>query len=220
MPGPADEVWIHHSVTKATSSAVRDMQMIERIGVQRGFGRFSYSYAYHPPTRNWLVGAGFSVGAHTGGRNSRSLGLVVIGNTNEDDLPHFTEDCAEMILWLISRGQLKPTEDAHIYPQGKWKAPGYPTGGHRDQKSTACPGDHAYDLIGAIRTTVANQLTHPGDGFLSALTPDEQRDAYNKIKSIYRHTVEGPDPKPGTDRKDMTWAQRVIESLRRIESKS
>lgn len=77
----------------------------------------------------------------------------------------------------------------------------------------------AMDLIlaGAGATTTP----HPGDGFLSALTPDEQRDAYNKIKSLYRHLIDGPDPAPEDDgnRKKMTWPQRVTAALRDIDAK-
>lgn len=143
---------------------------------------------------------------------------MVIGNTNVDPVPYLVDDCADMIRWLIDRGQLKPLDQAHVYPGGAWSSPGYPTGGHRDQKSTACPGDNAYQRIGAIRTAVVHRPHTPDTppkGWLMALTDEQQDDLYSKVKSIYRHTVEGPDPKANTPRSEWTWTQRLTDWMRR-----
>lgn len=141
MTLPATEVWLHHSVTTATSDPKADMRVIERIGVQR-FGRVSYSFAIHP-SGAVLEGAGATVGAHTGGRNSFSFGIVWIGNHEVDRPARIQiERTAELIRYLISR---------------RWLRSGtYPTGGHRDVKATACPGRFAYPTIPEIRSLVAN----------------------------------------------------------------
>ncbi len=140
---PVSEMWLHHSVTPLTDDPAADMKAIERIGVAR-FGRFSYSWAYHARHRLLLEGAGNTVGAHTAGRNSTSLGLVLIGNyeslyLSDDNVA----DLGWIIAWLISGNRLRPDV--------------YPTGGHRDLKATACPGDHAYARIADIRATVPPQ---------------------------------------------------------------
>lgn len=158
--GVCDELWLHHSVTKVTADPHRDMRVIEAIGKER-FGRFSYSYAYHQPTRLWLEGAGRTIGAHTGGRNTRAIGCVVIGNTNDLALgADFDDDLVWLIENRIAAGHLKPAAQANVFP-GPWTTPSYPTGGHRNQKQTACPGDHAYARIGAVRTRIAAGPSKP-----------------------------------------------------------
>lgn len=160
MKLPVAELWLHHSVTPLTSDPIEDMKAVERVGVSR-FGRFSYSWAYHAKARVLLEGAGNTVGAHTAGRNSTSLGLVLIGNF--DTLELSDDNVADLrwaIAWLISGNRLRPGA--------------YPTGGHRDLKSTACPGGHAYARLSDIRAASSNQredddmirivnLTDPGN---------------------------------------------------------
>lgn len=141
MPGVPAELWLHHSVTQLTADPFADMKVIERIGVQR-FGRFSYSWAYHARARVLLEGAGNTVGAHTAGRNSTSLGLVLIGNFEELDL---TDDNVADLRWSI----------AWLIAGNRLKAGTYPTGGHRDLKQTACPGGRAYARIDDIRRQVS-----------------------------------------------------------------
>lgn len=136
MTLPVGEANLHHSVSQLTSDPLADMRAIERIGLER-FGRFSYSWAYHRPSRSLLCGAGDTIGAHTGGRNSISLGLVLIGNfdiTPLDDIA--VQDLGEALRWLVHTGRLRPN---------------FTLKGHRDHKATACPGRHAYARLGDIR---------------------------------------------------------------------
>lgn len=141
---PVDEVWLHHSVTQLTADPTADMRAIERVGVQR-FGRISYSWAYHRPSRTLLEGAGDTVGAHTAGRNSTSLGLVLIGNYDQADLDDVAvSDLGEALRWLVDTGRLQPGS--------------YPTGGHRDLKQTACPGGRAYRRLDDIRTAMEEEI--------------------------------------------------------------
>jgi N-acetylmuramoyl-L-alanine amidase len=135
---PAREVWLHHSVTTVSSNPIADMRAIERVGVQR-FGRFSYSYAVHPHG-TVLEGAGTTVGAHTAGRNSSSFGIVLIGNYDVQTPTHDQlAAVAGLIRWLIDTGKL---------------IRGASVGGHRDVKSTACPGGNAYSRLPEIRALV------------------------------------------------------------------
>lgn len=151
MPNrPAEDAFMHHSVTRATSDPHRDMRVIEDVGVSR-FGRFSYSWAYHPPAGLWLEGAGDTIGAHTADHNSTSVGLVVIGNT-EVDLFGLAEsdDFAWMVRWLVASGRLHRNHDLF---------------GHRDVRQTACPGAHAYERLPLIRQKVAAPVApNPGPG--------------------------------------------------------
>ena len=136
MPLPAREVWLHHSVTAVSSDAAADVRAIERIGIQR-FGHISYSYLVHP-SGVVLEGAGLQVGAHTAGRNSSSFGVCLIGDyTRRDPTPAQVDAVRQVIARLVETGSLRPGT--------------YPTGGHRDLKQTACPGDRAYALLPAFR---------------------------------------------------------------------
>lgn len=142
MTLPVAEANLHHSMSQLTSDPLADMRAVERIGVQR-FGRFSYSFAYHRPSRSLLVGAGDTIGAHTAGRNSRSLGLVLIGNYDTlplDDIA--VQDLGEALRWLVHTGRLRPD---------------FVLRGHRDHKATACPGKHAYARLGDIRAAYRTQ---------------------------------------------------------------
>lgn len=154
MPLPAREVYIHHSVTAATDyddeleptdDPAGDMRTIERVGIER-FGRMSYSWAFHPSGIE-LEGAGRTIGAHTGGRNSRSFGLVLIGNyeTYRPTSPQI-HAVARRIRKLIASGHLLPS--APIMP-------------HRSVKATACPGRYMLESMEHLRTIVASPESEP-----------------------------------------------------------
>lgn len=133
---PAREVWLHHSVTKVTADPLADMRAIDAIGIQR-FGHVSYSWCFHPDG-TVLEGAGLRVGAHTAGRNSTSFGFALIGDyTRRNITPAQADAVRAMIAQLIKTRSLRPGT--------------YPTGGHRDLKATACPGDRAYALLPGLR---------------------------------------------------------------------
>lgn len=136
MTLPAVELWLHHTVTKPSADPVRDMRAIEAIGVQR-FGVFSYSYCVHP-SGVVLEGAGLGRGAHTKGRNSTSFGVSFIGNYDVlAPTPEQMESARWLIWWLQEEGHLRPEI--------------YPTGGHRDVFSTACPGARLYGRLDDLR---------------------------------------------------------------------
>lgn len=95
------------------------------------------SYCVHPDG-TILEGCGDRVGAHTAKRNSTSFGIALIGNYSERAVKVQQLDA---IRWLI----------AHLIDTGKLRPGTYPTAGHRDVSSTACPGDQAYRLLDMMR---------------------------------------------------------------------
>lgn len=142
-PIPARELYLHHSVTIAPDlvppwddddAAIRTL---ERIGQERFRGGISYTHAVTPVGRVYEgTGAG-RMGAHTGGRNSISHAIVLVGNYDTDRPPDAMLDAvAELV--------------AHGHARGWW--PAQLTGGHRDAPgaSTACPGRFAQALIPVI----------------------------------------------------------------------
>jgi hypothetical protein len=136
MEQPAREVWLHHSVTPVTKDPYKDMRVIEGVGWDR-FGQFPYSYCVHPDG-TILEGCGNRRGAHTRNRNGRSFGIALIGNYEERSLTVWQVDA---VRWLIG----------HLIDAGDLKVGVYPTGGHRDVASTACPGANAVRYMDLFR---------------------------------------------------------------------
>jgi hypothetical protein len=159
-PLPAQELWLHHTVTLAPDLAwidvdrdgvdddeERAMRAIEDIGQSRFGGGFSYGHAL-PPSGRIYEGHGVGrQGAHTRGRNDRARAIVLIGNY-EDHAP--TAAQIRSAAWLI----------VHGYRQGWWTVTQL-SGGHQQapgQDPTACPGRHALAAIPEINRLAAAYL--------------------------------------------------------------
>lgn len=153
-PLPAAEVWLHHSVTIAPDlippftddyAAVRTL---ERIGEDR-FGRgISYTYAITPAG---LIFEGHGIdrrGSHTYGRNSTARAICFVGNY---ETAHPTDAMIDAAGWLL----------AHGFLSGWWKAARL-AGGHRDVRSTSCPGRHAYAAMRRIDDAAARHARGAG----------------------------------------------------------
>lgn len=179
-PVPADETWLHHSVTIAPDlvppfdddyAAVR---RLEDIGQQRFGAGISYTF---PITPAGLIFEGHSIGrrgTHTGGRNTRARAICFVGNY-EANQP--TDAQIEAAAWLL----------AHGFLAGWWKAADL-TGGHRDVRSTSCPGRYAYAAMGRIDARAA------------------------QIAAATVRPTPAPTPKP-TPAPSRDWLQEVIMSL-------
>lgn len=170
MSLPAVALWVHRSVTnetvggEATADAIADFQSLDAIGLVRGHGGISYSYAIHP---EGVIGEGQGIrrGAHTAGDgcngsrwgwNPCSFGVVFIGNYTTDTL---TPEAIRSFQWLrdklISEGKLEPGT--------------YPTGGHRDApgNATACPGDNIEANLDVLRQPYSSDpMTKGSDAML------------------------------------------------------
>lgn len=156
-PLPATEAWLHHSVTIAPGLQWVDvdgdnvdddeehaMRTIEDIGAQRFGSAYGFPYTFAVMPRGDGAYAGHAVGqmgAHTYGHNDEGIGIVLVGNY-EDNQP--TDAQLDAVAWLLveckRRGWLR---DARL------------TGGHRDVKATACPGRFAYESIDEINRRAA-----------------------------------------------------------------
>ncbi|APU14840.1 N-acetylmuramoyl-L-alanine amidase [Actinoalloteichus sp. GBA129-24] len=174
-PLPAQEVWLHHSVTSGSGAAA--VRTLEDIGQSRFGGGISYTFAIDS---TGAIYQGHSVdrqGAHTGGRNDISRAICLIGNYETQQM---TDQQIRAVAWLLRHGA------AH----GWWRA-NQLNGGHRDAPgaSTACPGRHAQARIGEINRLAAS------DDLEDDMTPDE-RTALFEIRNSLRQGLSNSHP-PG-----------------------
>lgn len=156
VPEPADEAWLHHSVTLAPDLVYVDAngdrvdddeaaaaRHIENIGEQR-FGRgASYNRLVMP---RGVIYAGVSWnrrGAHTGGRNTRSRSWVLVGDYDRHEVTDAQVEAIAVDLVRAWRGGhlLRPRLN----------------GGHQDAPgaSTACPGRYGMAAIPRINARAA-----------------------------------------------------------------
>lgn len=134
----ADEVFLHHTVTKTLSEKAtaaeekEQMRLIESIGYSRfsSYGQgISYNVIIFPSGRAYQ-GVDFNRrGCHTDQRNSTARSICFAGNF-ETAKP--TAAALETAAQILAEGY------------GKWWKKGAPLRGHRDIKSTACPGKNVY----------------------------------------------------------------------------
>lgn len=89
-------------------------------------------------------------GAHTGGYNSGSLGVSLMGNYSQIPLPPSARrSLVELLAWEVDRHGLKP-RGKHTFNSRTLNR----IAGHRDAGSTACPGSYVYKQLPAIRREV------------------------------------------------------------------
>lgn len=162
-PVRALDKWLHHSVTAhlpvsaTVAQEVAQMRILEQIGQQRFGGGISYTFVLFPSGRLYQGHSIGRVGAHTGGRNSSSVGICLAGNYTSRPI---TPEQSATLVWLLRHG----------VAQGWWNVPAL-TGGHRDVSQTACPGNRAYSQIRAINDA-ATRLGSGGVTTPTAPTPD------------------------------------------------
>ena len=177
-PLPADEVWLHHSVTIAPDlvppydDEYAAMRTLERIGQERFGGGISYTFACMPTGRMYEGTGVTRKGSHTGGRNSIARAIVLVGD--HDAAP-------------VSRAQIQSTASLLVYGyrQGWWRQPRL-NGGHQQAPgaSTGCPGRNGMAAIPTINT-LAQQILN-GEDLMAKLDPDDYR---NIAAAVWNHDL-------------------------------
>ena len=154
---PTPELWLHHTAGNETGNA--GVRAIQRDHMDaNGWADIAYSFLVDRFTLEVFEGRSVGVrGAHTAGHNGVSHGVAVMGNFEYHPV---TDGLIEALAELLSHG----------YAEGWW--PAQFTGGHRDTKATACPGDNLYAVIPVINAraraskggpTVAEKITLPAN---------------------------------------------------------
>lgn len=150
-PLPAGEVWLHHDDTKAgreprdEAAECAHMRQLEAVGHERFGGTVSYTFAVMPSGRVYEGHGVDRRGTHTKGHNTVGRAIVVVGEFG-GAVP--TPAALESIAQLLADGARA----------GWWRTPAL-TGGHRDVRGTACPGDRLYGLIRDINARAAALAT-------------------------------------------------------------
>ncbi len=96
------------------------------------------------------------MGAHAQGFNEGSIGIALIGNFDENEVPQAAVDSLDaLVAWLVDFHGLDPQAvTAHTSTGGEHSR--FPAGArvqlptvlaHRDTAPTICPGAHLYDLV-------------------------------------------------------------------------
>ncbi|MBF0687200.1 MAG: N-acetylmuramoyl-L-alanine amidase, partial [Cellulomonas sp.] len=139
------------------------------------------------------------VGVHTGGFNSRTIGVSAIGNFATTGAPDaMVEAISQLIAWKFSVHRITAGTNVTMVSGGG--ASRFPAGtvvsfptiyAHRDAATTTCPGQYLYDRLAQIRARVA-QLANAA----VAASPRGVVDAYQGGSGI---TVRGWAFDPETD---------------------
>lgn len=157
-----DVVFVHHTAGSNNYSKSQSKSIVRGI------------YAYHTRSRGWCdIGYNFLVdkygqifegrsggvwkpvyGAHTGGYNNNSIGVSLMGNFESVRPTKAMKNATTRIVsWKLSTN--------YRHPKGNWRINGKRfrnISGHRDAKSTACPGRYVYNWLPTLRNRVDNRI--------------------------------------------------------------
>jgi hypothetical protein len=166
--------FVHHSEGPNGYSAAAVPSILRSIFVYhryvRGFWDIGYNFAVDAFGRIWEARAGGIdkpvIGAHAGGYNAVSTGVVVLGDfMSASPSPAALRALERVIAWKLSlhgvpsRGRVT----VQVNPNDAFYTPFRPgahvslprVAGHRDGDSTDCPGNVLYRELPAVRSRIA-----------------------------------------------------------------
>ena len=146
-------IYYYHSVTQDWGDIGYNF-LIDKFGTIYE-GRYSRDYAGANPTGDDVTGRGY--GAHTGGWNSGTVGVALLGTlTSHDATPAARDALNRLLAWEASRNGINPeATEAFVNPVSGATITSANIAGHRDYVATACPGDTFYPTLPSIRRDVA-----------------------------------------------------------------
>jgi N-acetylmuramoyl-L-alanine amidase len=175
---PTQKLIVHHTVTAnndpdpaATIRAIYHDHVVNRdfcdiaynflLDAQGRLYKGRYSGPHNTKTQDTVTGensAGLGVtGAHTGGYNSGTMGIALLGNyvsTPISSAAHQT--LVQHLAWEAERHLLPPTATSrYTNPESGATRVTANIAGHRDYTATACPGEAFYQTLAAVRQEVA-----------------------------------------------------------------
>ncbi len=151
FPASVTKIIIHHTASTTDLNdpmkAIRDIYYFHTVS--RGWGDIGYNYIIDQQGNIYEGRAGGDgvVGAHAGPGNIGSIGIAVLGDYQDNDVP---EPVIQSLVALIKA----KSQEYSIDPTGvsMFRGQNLPNVmGHRDIMSTSCPGDKLYAQLPAIR---------------------------------------------------------------------
>lgn len=165
----------------------RDYKAIVRAiyyyhAISRGWGDIGYNYIIDPLGNIYegRFGGDKVIGAHAQCYNHGSLGIAVIGDYENNEVP---EPALQALIWLIG---LKGKE-LKIDPQGASLFRGKNLAnvfGHKDVRPTACPGEKLYGLLPKIRDRAALAMQSFSESTLSVSELDYNAELSGTLETL------------------------------------
>ncbi len=167
--------FLHHTVQTTSYTPAEVPGMIRADyryhAVTRGWGDIGYNFLVDYFGRIWQGRAGnvalAGVGAHTGGFNSYTFGIAMIGDFSRFYVPSGVQTSVSRVFaWKLAMYGRSPYGSAVLTSSGGGTSR-YPAGvvvtkpvvmGHRDVGSTACPGQYGYATLPYVRSLTAKYM--------------------------------------------------------------
>jgi hypothetical protein len=199
-PQKVQRIIIHHT---ATTNDIKDpIKTIQGIysyhAITRGWGDIGYNYIMDQDGNIYEGRAGGKgvVGGHAGVGNNGSIGIAVLGNFEEKEVP-------KKVITSLAKFISKKAKEFNIDPMGYSILKGVRLPnilGHRDVMATACPGDYMYEKLPLIRQLAAKDYDEKvkfkkdyafddkSDLYFVELNPGEEQEVTVKFENIGKQT--------------------------------
>jgi hypothetical protein len=186
-PKHRTEVFLHHSVVVDADATPNEWESLDEVKAQMRRMQtirpdlgldVPYNFvAFAMADGDLVLGEGRGLGrtgAHTRGHNRSALGIGFQGNFEHEPLPtHFEAQLAELGGWLRRlREEEGFSELATVQPTDP-ERPQRQVFGHREVKSTDCPGRHLWERLHLIQVIDTTPWREPGDPIRTSA--DEER---------------------------------------------
>ena len=187
--GPANrtEVFIHHTVVPDGDTTPNEWESLDEVKAQMRRMQtirpdlgldVPYNFvAFCMANGDLVLGEGRGLGrtaAHSSGHNRSALGIGFQGNFESEPLPTHLDGQLQLLAeWLRHlRANEGFTELGTVQPDDPGR-PGRQVFGHRDVKSTDCPGRHLFERLHQLEVLDTTPWQGPGDPIRTAA--DEER---------------------------------------------
>lgn len=158
-PEKVSKFIIHHTATSKNlenpKQAIRDIYYWHAM--TRGWGDIGYNYIIDQQGNIYegRYGGDGVVGAHAGRANIGSIGIAVLGNYEENEVPEPVISSLSALMKAKASKYNLDTMGASMF-RGEMLPNVL---GHRDVMSTTCPGSKLYELLSTIRALAKNAFT-------------------------------------------------------------
>ncbi len=217
------KIVIHHTADAIalTSEAIakKNVQDIYKYhAVTRARGDIGYNFLIDPFGNIYEGRAGgkWVVAAHTDWNNTATVGIALMGNFDViEPTPAAWNSLTKLVTALAMEYKIDPYKQEPYFTavdQDPWLEVHTHDSiiGHQDAKNTACPGDHVYEKIPALKRTVASYIKYFHDRWVKDFGSID----FVKGESVYasdaRTTVHVPLSKKPT-KADCTLSDTMVD---------